>query len=561
MAPSACGFFAQATPAAATTVSVGTTAVGARWVGLSSATGVAQGQRLALNNGVFEQDFTILTLQTTPTIVAYLNQAVQAPYAGGSNVTTYAMTSVPQNITIQGLTMTGACERFIEILRGINCKLVDCTFTDAGGSFPTTDYPTSFDVGCQACGYVNCTFVGPMAGAIENANACFIYGSTFTQHGASGSDQGWTVNDSFGTTIENTRAFGAGGAGLLVATATTGQCINTRIVGGQYQGNGSAGIYLSNSDQAVLVNVDCRGNTSGGISVGAAYNSRIVGCDVECNVTGIAVINNCKGTVIQSCKIGGCTNYGVLTNSDCETIGCTAQNGGGQDAAHGIIGAVNGGSYEPVVNVVGCDLVQDVAPGSGNGPACVYIADARATVADSHFVLDATNAQGVIQGGTAACRFRDLVVEEGSGASGTCFAFDFGGGSGFQEIDGTRVSGSHTTAMYAASTANVRLGKGNDFTGAATVFSIQTGAVVTMTQDQGVYADASTTGTIALGQVAAQSNVIKPTGALTANITYTVPAGIQGLRYIFANATSGAGNASIGVEGGASIAVAQVEFL
>jgi hypothetical protein len=125
------------------------------------------------------------------------------------------------------------------------------------------------------------------------------------------------------------------------------------------------------------------------------------------------------------------------------------------------------------------------------------------------------------------------------------------------EVSNFTATGAGGSQGFFPNAGTIRAGAGCDVTGCAVPIVTSGGGTLTMVQDSGEFTDATATGTVTLTQVQARTNVVRPTGALTGAVTYNIPKGIVGWRGIFANATSNAFAGSIGVTGGAAIAVAQ----
>ena len=144
-----------------------------------------------------------------------LDRAVTMPFSSGASSTVQEYSAIPQHIEIYGLTFTGTGDRWIEILGGLNCALVDCHGVPDLGV--VVDAGFSFDVGSRGCQMIRCDInllgaAGPVYGLLNESNESSNMIACRTKNCAGGS--GFLV-DGIGNALYTCEEEGGSAAGIL----------------------------------------------------------------------------------------------------------------------------------------------------------------------------------------------------------------------------------------------------------------------------------------------------------------------------------------------------------
>ena len=438
-----------------------------------------------------------------------------------------------------GAKLTGTGDRYIEIFTGYNCYVEN--FVIDGSAGMVTDTALSFDNPNYACLADRIQVDGngtlPSALRFECGEASIFRDCIVTNTGGAGLLIGLSV----GCRMENCHASGCAASGF---NFQTGPSSATIVTGGSSIGNGIGILFADAVVDCQIIGVTCSGNTGDGVRLsggpGTPTGNALVGCTITKNgANGIDNVNglhlnvtNCdlggnvgasvfcdttsKDTTLDSCDISGAIGWQLRSTamaSDLTGV-CSSTTLLLDNAASSL--RLSGAIFRPTAATY-----------------CINLSGAGAT-------LDAVNVDLVLPvNGTA-------LLCNGAAAIARIDNFTAGGGAGRFGL------------FPNAAGSQIQCGPNVDVTGCLNAPIEGGGAgTVTLTQGGGNFADATVTGTVTLSQTQAQSTTVRPAGALTGAVRYDAPANVPGLRYVFANATSNLFAASIGVTGGAAIAVAQ----
>jgi len=544
-----------------TTVSV-TVVEGSSTLHVASGAGIANGAYIAVGDGN-NYLLSYKVIAGGGTGVLTLDRPIAYPFGVATDVWTYAAGSPPSNILIRGngMVLQGTGDRGIWLLSPWNCVVqdvvVNSSFTTMGLTFDLGGYRSEWT-------RVQSNFV---------ANTGF----------------GLSVESNESTVVDQATIDGTFGS---MAMEITGAYIEVRQCRGVGGSNGSnAGLFLGAAGSTDPI--AARGcMVLGGFFSGQAYPTLVRDASLECTITGVSGLSGAvanfqldaagsTGSRPTKIEFIGChailsAGYGYqiqglteidftncttrsnasasfnISSSRCTLTGCTTVNDGSAAGAHLVL---QGTADARIVGHHFLDAGQITT-----GDMIELAAGAKLRLSESYMTTTQTAAMTFLSAQTANAYLEVDHVEIQCPNLFTGFGVTVNAATAVAKLDylkiiGDGVSGGDGVVGIAGT---VLLGVGNDLSGLSTqVFAGGAAFTAVQAQGGGEYTDATVTGTVALTPQQALANIIKPTGALTGNITYDVPAGLVGLQYPFANATSNVHTASLGVTGGTAITVLQ----
>lgn len=366
-----------------------------------------------------------------------LDRPVRRAFNSGDEVV--SVTPV-ENIRIygNGMVMKGTGSRYCELIGAWNCVVSGLNFDTSAGKvderFLSIDVP-SFNCQVEKC-------VGDGGGLVElglsmeSSEGCVFRDCVVTR-----CQNGYIFQDCVDCAAYECRSYGNGGAGIQV-TAATGNvlgCSSCSIVGGSWSGNyhgilidyGSsntrvtAASVIGNANTAIAFGTageirdtmigqcDIRLNGGPGIELrAAAIDTKIVGCTITDNQTGIYVPAGCFGTVIESANVSRCVQP-LAVLSDCEVIGL--QGTVPESASSGILVAPGGSLRARGV------ILNTVSTGGVN---TILVMDGATLELEASVLTLSSNAKGIVTNGeTAVATITGGKIVPAAGATGTVALF------------------------------------------------------------------------------------------------------------------------------------------
>lgn len=548
---------------ASTTLSVTPTAFGTT-VTLTSGTSVAVGAWLGIFNATwgFRGGYYKVVAWNAGTKVATLDRQILWPFASGDTVSVFATDPTLSNFSLIGLgkgaNLVGKCCVVTNLVGSRECE-ISGFFLAANGANVANDAGLVWQEGYRNRQYD--VWVDGTGGAFPNKGHAVIAQESFDGrrlYAKNTAGYAYGIVDCYDCNFDQLRADSClYGVALSTETAATGGIIGCRWCN--------------------LTKVTVIGCTNDGIVIydGASNNSISQFIVATCGSQGVRISSFAQsftqnGNSLTHGRIYNNVGDGILldattTQTVIDDVRSDGNGASGLELKSGAAGTRVGALYTsgnvgPQIATadeihIGYHEVAGTAVTAGG--SCLYVTGTKPITIESHKWDLSTDTHATFYAYVAAA----AQISLGRGrvtmnSSSICYAA-LAAGVAFSLSDcvvANAGGAAGTSAVYGTGGV-IRVGQGCDFTG-TTIPINNAGVAISMAQ-QGMLTDATTTGTRSLTQVEAQNGVIKETGALTGNLTINVPAGVSGLEYEVDNSTSNAFTVSIGVTGGAAIAVAQ----
>ena len=451
-----------------------------------SGTAPAAGQILGFQSGNSFSTYDIVAVSGAGPFTCTLDRTIVPPFQAGNSAITYA--TQPANIAIygNGMRLRGLVDRYIE-LGAVHRGLIEDVHMDrVGDGFPTApaNGSGSFDTGGRDCHWRRCTVdLTGRNDAVFGLGLESIDVGSMTDCQVTGGDTGFYAPDCVGVTIT--------------------RCHARRV--GRGTGSGS-GFFIGKS----------------GTGAGS-YDCALTDCEATGCQFGASLSTN--GPTISNFSALSCV-WSLNVNSDSDAVEVFGLDASGSDGA--AICAAD-------TNIRGLRaLAMPSQPAGGYG--LVTATGGRTKLYDANIQSIATTfiAAACRVVGGAGMEICDSVISTNDAAHGYLFY----GTSGDVKLRNVKAVGGMAYAVRLGNGLTGRIGADCDFSAATTPVFHST-ATWTMTPPGGAasidMANANKTATWAQSYV----NVLRCTGALTANRTLTIPIRPIGHVYTINNATTG----------------------
>ena len=417
-----------------------------------------------------------------------LDRPIVYPFTSGGTSTAQEWVSIPTDIHISDMTLTGTGDRWGEFIGALNCSAERVVMNGSGGAI--NDSGWSWDIGSRNCFYRDVTADvslgvggGELIGLlIESGENC--HGIGCSARGGSGGGSSFLL-DGYGSAWWNCKDDGKSTYGFVF---------------GQGGGLGAINCEAHNCSATSALS-----SAGAGFNANLTTNLRLFGP----TYTGDGTVGNAMALIVSGSAFG--TKITGMTADGCSYQIANIANDVVIDGLYGttIAGGIN------AINITGGAIVRisDFRPvfKTGTGSNVINVeASFTGRFELSHSDLTHTSASNNLvycQGGTTV-----LDCVKSTGAGGSC--------------TGVTSSGASTI---------VKMGLGCDFTSTATPLTVAAGGVLTQIPSGNLYTDATTTGTVTLTHVQAQSSAYKFAQSLTGNTAYNTPAGVPGVYVIDAS--------------------------
>jgi hypothetical protein len=451
------------------------------WTG----TAPAAGQVLGLQSGNSFSTYDVVSVSGSGPYTLTLDRAIAVPFVATNPAHVYA--EQPNNIRIygNGLKFRGVCDRYIELGAVHHGHIEDCHTDSVGGGTPSppANGCFSWDTGGRNVGFARCTVdLTGVSTAVFGIALESIDGGYITDCAVKGGDTGFYRVDCHAVALRNCYASRTGrgtggGSGFSVGKSATG---------------------LGSFDCRVI---DCHATDCHyGISIGAGEDG-VAGFDAVRCATAINVNSGAGAVKMTDVRANYSTQIAILA-SDCTISGLRAI---------GLAGAPADG----LISVTG---------------GTTRITDAKIISTATTFIAAAIK----LAGGTAL-EVSDSVITLADAAN----AYGIYATSGSVKVRNLTVNGSVTGGIRLDAGLVGFIGPDCDFSSAALPIFASSNAGWSM-QPTGragsiAMANANQTATFAQAYV----DILKATGALTANRTLTLPFNALGHIWTINNATTG----------------------
>ena len=249
--------------------------------------------------------------------------------AAGANA--QVLVSRPENIRVfgNGMTITGVGALYVEWATAYRCLLQDVNLDDTGGAAPSVG--VNLDIGSVDCDIVRVRSTSAItATALQTESGERV---RWISCYATGAQIGFGLLDSVECEVLDCAGPGNTLRGITfdgIVAAAKG-CNNCRVVGGMFDGNSTAGIFITRGSTAISLSaVSSRFNGIGidlDTTTAACSDTTIANATVAQNTIGLRVQAGVKGSTISGIDVSNCTSNGIQILDNLTASGVVSKGG------------------------------------------------------------------------------------------------------------------------------------------------------------------------------------------------------------------------------------------